>query len=74
MVKNLPANAEDMSSAPGTGRSPEEGSDTPLQYFLPGKSREKRTLASYSPWSHKKAEHHLITKQQQQSIPAEQLR
>ena len=36
MIKNLPANTEDardMGSIPGSGRSPGEGSDNPLQYF-----------------------------------------
>ena len=35
MVKNLPANAEDlrdMGSIPGSGRSPRGGNDIPLQY------------------------------------------
>ena len=32
MVKNLPASAGDMSSIPGSGRSPEEGNGNPLQY------------------------------------------
>ena len=35
MVKNLPANAgdaRDMSSIPGSGRSPGVGNGTPLQY------------------------------------------
>ena len=35
MVKNLPANAgdiRDMGSIPGSGRSPREGYDNPLQY------------------------------------------
>ena len=32
MVKNLPANAEDMGSVPGLGRSPGEGNGNPLQY------------------------------------------
>ena len=36
MVKNLPANAgdeEDMSSVPGSGRSPGGGNGYPLQYL-----------------------------------------
>ena len=33
MVKNLPANAGDMGSIPGLGRSPGEGNGNPLQYF-----------------------------------------
>ena len=32
MVKNLPANARDVHSIPGSGRFPEEGNDNPLQY------------------------------------------
>ena len=32
MVKNLPANVEDLGSVPRWGRSPGEGNDSPLQY------------------------------------------
>ena len=32
MVKNVPANAGDQGSIPGSGRSPEEGNGNPLQY------------------------------------------
>ena len=32
MVKNPPVYAGDMSSIPGSGRSPGEGNDNPLQY------------------------------------------
>ena len=32
MVKNLPANAGDAGSIPGSGRSPGEGNGNPLQY------------------------------------------
>ena len=32
VVKNPPANAGDMGSIPGLGRSPGEGNDNPLQY------------------------------------------
>ena len=32
VVKNLPANTGDMSSIPGSGRSPGEGNGNPLQY------------------------------------------
>ena len=40
MVKNLPANAGDVGSMPGFGRSPEEGNGNPLPYSCleePGK-------------------------------------
>ena len=33
VVKNLPANAGDTGSIPGSGRSPEGGSGNPLQYY-----------------------------------------
>ena len=33
MVKNLPANAGDAGSIPGSGRSPGEGNENPVQYF-----------------------------------------
>ena len=32
VVKNLPANAGDLDSIPGSGRSPGEGNGNPLQY------------------------------------------
>ena len=32
VVKNLPANAEDMGWIPGSGRSPGEGNGYPIQY------------------------------------------
>ena len=32
MIKNLPANAGNMSSTPGLGRCPGEGNSYPLQY------------------------------------------
>ena len=32
MVNNLPANAEDEGSIPGSGRYPGEGNGNPLQY------------------------------------------
>ena len=36
MVKNPPANAGDMGSNRGLGRSPEEGNGNPLQYSCLG--------------------------------------
>ena len=33
MVKNLPANAGDVSLIPGSGRSPGEGNGNPLQFL-----------------------------------------
>ena len=48
MVKNPPANAGDMGSVPGLGRSPREGNGNSLQEFLPGKSHGQRSLKGYS--------------------------
>ena len=55
-VKNLPANAGEPGSIPGSGRPPREGNGNPLQYsyienpmdFFPGLS-----LVGYSPWGYK---------------------
>ena len=33
MIKNLPANAGDTGSIPGSGRLPGEGNGNPLQYY-----------------------------------------
>ena len=41
MVKNLPANARDMGSVPGSGRSPGEGNDNPLQYSRLGNPMDR---------------------------------
>ena len=35
-----------------------------MAVFLPGKSQGQRSLAGYSPWSHKRVGHDLVTKQQ----------
>ena len=32
VVKNTPANAGDVGSVPGSGKTPEEGNGNPLQY------------------------------------------
>ena len=53
MVKNLPANAEDMGSVPGSGRSPGEGNGNPLQYSCLENPMDKGNLAGCSPWGHK---------------------
>ena len=41
MVKNLPANAGDMSSVLGSGRSPGDGNGNPLQYSCLGNPMDK---------------------------------
>ena len=41
VVKNLPANAGDMGSIPGSGRSPGEGNGNLLQYYRLGNPRDR---------------------------------
>ena len=41
MVKNLPANAGDVGSIPGSGRSPGGGNDNPLQYSSLGNRMDR---------------------------------
>ena len=55
VVKNLPANAGDVGVIPGVGRSPGEGSGTHCS-VLAGKPRGQRSLAGYSPCSHRESD------------------
>ena len=57
VIKNLPANAGDLGSIPGSGRSPGEGSDSPLQYSCLGNSMDSGAW-----W----ATVHRVTKSQKQ--------
>ena len=41
VVKNLPANAENEGSMPGSGRSPGGGNGNPLQYSCQDKSMDR---------------------------------
>ena len=41
MVKNLPVNAGDEGSIPGSGRSPGKGNGNPLQYSCLGKLMDR---------------------------------
>jgi len=42
-VKNPPANAGDVGSIPGSGRSPGEGNGNPLQYSCLGNPMDRGT-------------------------------
>ena len=65
VVKNLPASGGHLRSIPGLRRSPGEGNGNQPQYTYHGQeSHGQRSLASYSPWDHKRAGHNLVTKQQ----------
>ena len=58
--KSLPANAgdtRDVGLIPGSGRSPGEENGKPLQYFLPGRFHEQRSMVSYSPRDGKRVRH-----------------
>ena len=50
MVKNLPANAEDMGSVPGLGRSPGEGNGNPLQYSYLENPMDRGTWQTVVHW------------------------
>ena len=41
MVKNLPTNARDAGSVPGSGRSPREGNGNALQYSCLGNPMDR---------------------------------
>ena len=43
VVKNLPANAGDIGSVPGSGRSPGGGNGNPLQYSYLGNPMDRGT-------------------------------
>ena len=48
--KESACNSGDMSSVPGSGRSPGEGEGYPLQYSCLENSLDRGGLADYSPW------------------------
>ena len=45
-VKNPPANAKDVGSVPGSGRSPGGGNGNPLQYSCLGNAMDRRARAT----------------------------
>ena len=62
MVKNLAANAGDLGSFSGLGRSPGGGHGNPLQYScLENPMDRERSLASYSPWGHTESDMTEVT-------------
>ena len=66
VVKNLPANAEDMGSIPGSGRSPGEENGNRLQYSCLENSMDRGGWQATVP----KAKSQTGTKQQQQHVEA----
>ena len=61
-VKNLSANARDVGSIPGSGRSPRKGNGNPLQYSCLGNPMNRGTWQGYSPWGRKRVGPNLATK------------
>ena len=68
VLKNLPANAGDMGSIPGSERPPWRRKWEPTPVFLPGKSHGQRSLAGYSPWGCRRVRHDLVTEQLQHKV------
>ena len=62
VVKNLSANAADISFNPWVGKIPWRRKWQPTPVFLLGKSHEQRSLAGYNPWGCKRVGHNLVTK------------
>ena len=56
VVKDLPANAGDADSIPGSGRSPEKGNSNPLQYSCLGNPMDRepwwlQSMGSQKSWA-----------------------
>ena len=54
VVDNLPANAGDVDSIPGSGRSSGRGNGNPFRYYCLEKSHGQKSPAGYSSWGHTK--------------------
>ena len=65
VVKNLPANAEDVGSISGSGRSPGRGHGNPLQYSCLGNPMDRGAWWA-TVYGSQRVGHNLVTEQQQQ--------
>ena len=54
--KESACNAEDLGLIPGSGRTPGEGHDNPLQYSCLENPCGQRSQAGYSPWGCKESD------------------
>ena len=61
MVKNSPGNAEDTGSIPGSGRSPGEGNDSPLQYSCLENSMDRGAWCGLQSMGSQRIRHDLVT-------------
>ena len=63
--KNPPANAGNMGSIPGLGRSPGEGNGNPFQYSCLGNPMDR---GAWRAWDHKNVRHNLAMEKQHSKI------
>ena len=68
MVKNLPANAGDMGSIPGSGRSAGEANGNPLQYSCPGNPMDRGAWWAIVHGVTKESDTTEVTKQQHMTL------
>ena len=61
VVKNPPANAEEMWFDPWVEKSPWRRKPQPTPVFLPGEFHGQRSLAGYSPWGRKESDMTEVT-------------
>ena len=68
-VRNLPANVGDVGTTPGSGRSPGEGNDNPLQYSCLGNPMDRGAWrAIVHVHGVARVRHDLATKEQQHDL------
>ena len=70
-VKNLTAKCRRPEFHPWVRKIPQRRKWQPTPVYLPRKSHRERSLGGYSPWSHKRVRHDLVTKQQHASCTAQ---
>ena len=74
MVKNPPANARDLASIPGLGRSPGEGHGDPLQYSSLENPMDRGAWWAIVRGFAKRVKHNLVTKQQERTLKPKQVK
>ena len=74
MVKNPPANARDLASIPGSGRSPGEGHGDPLQYSSLENPMDRGAWWAIVRGFAKRVRHNLVTKQQERTLKPKQVK
>ena len=74
MVKNPPANARDLASIPGSGRSPGEGHGDPLQYSSLENPMDRGAWWAIVHAFAKRVRHNLVTKQQERTLKPKQVK